>query len=118
MSDVVDQAIKTVNGERQKDYGSPYDDFTRVSGALSSLGFCFREPNGNIRTLEAKDIPIVMVMVKLSREVNHHKDENIIDGIGYFKCLDQVHVRQKELYEQPYPAQAEEIEISKIVHED
>lgn len=87
----VDQAIRLVNQDRQKDYGSPLTDFSRSSGMLASLGYCFKDHNGNIRELNATDIPIIQMCVKLSREVNKHKDDNIVDIIGYAKTLDMVY---------------------------
>jgi len=88
---VVDKAIKLVNTDRQADYGHPAEDFTRATGMLSSLGFRFQNSDGTLRELSAIDIPIIQMCVKLSREVNRHKDDNVVDIIGYAKCLDMVY---------------------------
>lgn len=96
MSNKVEEAIGLVNGERQQDYGHPADDFKRTAGMLSSLGFRFVDHAGNLRELDAIDIPAIMMCVKLSREVNRHKDDNVVDIIGYAKTLDMVYERKKE----------------------
>lgn len=92
----VEEAIDLVNGDRQKDYGHPADDFVRSAGMLSSLGYRLSDHNGNMRELDATDIPIIMMCVKLSREINKHKDDNIVDIIGYAKTLDMVYERRQQ----------------------
>ena len=95
--DVQDTATHLVTEDRQKDYGHPYDDFSRTAAMMSGIGFRFMDPQLGIREIEAKDMPIFMILVKLSREVNHHKDDNVVDTIGYAKCLAMVHERMASL---------------------
>ncbi len=35
-------------------------------------------------------VGLMMVGVKISREVNHPKRDNRVDGAGYFNCVDMV----------------------------
>lgn len=86
----IQEAEKVVNTERQKDYGHPFDDFNRAMGMLNALGYRFLQPDNTYRELRAEDQAIIMTCVKLSREVNHHKWDNIVDIHGYMKCLEMV----------------------------
>lgn len=90
-------AEQLVNGDRQRDYGHPYDDFTRTARMASGLGFRMVDHQGNPRELNAKDIPMFMILVKLSRESNRHKEDNLTDCIGYVKTLDMVIQKEEEL---------------------
>ncbi len=84
--DLVAQAIQLVYGERNEDYGHPADDYGRTAGMWSAfLGV-------NITPYQAA---LMMVMVKLSREFNRHKDDNIVDAFGYLLVAGRI--REREL---------------------
>lgn len=85
-------ADRLTSEDRQKVYGPPSEDFTRQATMFSALGYRFESPNGELRSLEAKDIPMLMMSAKLSRLANcgfSHRD-SIVDIAGYAKCLDQI----------------------------
>lgn len=92
---ILEEAARRVVPERQKNYGHPYDDFTRATGMLSALGYCFQSADGTLRKLNAADQPIIMACVKLSREVHQHQPDNLGDICGYMRCLEMVHAREE-----------------------
>lgn len=70
-------------GAREGTYGHPLDDFTKTGkmwGAI--LG---TEP------IPPETVGLMMVAVKISREVNQPKRDNRVDGAGYFLTVDRVH---------------------------
>jgi len=79
------EADELVNGERRADYGHPSVDFARTAGLLSSY-FGGR----TFESLTAEDVPLIMMMLKLSREANKHKRDNMVDIIGYALTLQLV----------------------------
>jgi len=82
-------ADSLVSSDRQADYGHPFDNFSdigRVWGML--LG---------IPDIPPETVGLMMVGVKLSREKFQPKRDNLIDGAGYFKCVDMVKQKRKEL---------------------
>jgi hypothetical protein len=82
---VLVEAQGLVHGGRNDDYGHPLDDWSRTAAMVSAmLAHKLREP------LTAEDALMLMVCVKLSREVNRPKRDNRTDGAGYFECLDWV----------------------------
>lgn len=83
---VIEEAIRLVHGARQDSYGHPYDDFSRTGrlwGAI--LG---------IDPVPPHLVALCMIAVKVSREVNAPKADNLIDIAGYAEAL--ALVREKE----------------------
>ena len=88
---LTEEAINLVNGERQADYGSPIQNFTIIADLMSAAGFRFQDPTKGLRNIEPKDVPIFMILTKISREVYKHKQDNLTDIAGYIKTLEDVH---------------------------
>jgi hypothetical protein len=60
--------------ERGSDYGHPKIDFTRTAGMWSAyLGF----------EVKAEDVPMMMILLKVSRQKNKYKEDNLNDIQGY-----------------------------------
>lgn len=82
---VLEEANRLISGPRNADYGHPLDDFTRTTGMINALfAHKLRHP------FVAEDFPLIMNCVKMSREVNHPKRDNRVDGPGYWGTLDMV----------------------------
>lgn len=88
MSDLLTEANEIVNGERAASYGHPYDNFTHTAALWSAyLGF----------EITAEQVAVLMMLVKISREKNKHKRDNLVDVIGYVLTLEKVIDRREEI---------------------
>lgn len=85
---VLAEADRLVSGERQTDYGHPYEDFSRTAKIWSAIVGTF---------IPTYKVPLMMVGVKLSRECNQHSRDNNVDGPGYWKTNMMVHERLEAL---------------------
>ena len=76
--DLALEAIRLVYGDRNNDYGHPLDDFSKTATMWSViLGV----------EVTAEKVALCMVAVKISRQLNKPKLDNIVDGIGYVMTL-------------------------------
>jgi hypothetical protein len=79
---VLVEAEGLVHGDRNAAYGHPLDDYTRTAGMVSAmLEHKLKEP------LTAEDLGMVMCCVKLSRQQNKPKRDNMTDLAGYAECV-------------------------------
>ena len=79
---VLVEAEGLVHGDRNKAYGHPLHDYTRTAGMVNAmLAHKLKEP------LTAEDLGLVMCCVKLSRQQNAPKRDNLVDLAGYAECV-------------------------------
>lgn len=72
---IFEEAQKLILGARQTQYGSPKQNFTaigRIWGALI-----------NIPDIAPETVAIMMAGLKLARQSNLHKTDNLVDCVGY-----------------------------------
>ena len=82
------EAQSLVHGVRGEDYGHPRENFTQTGriwgGILSNW-------HPGIPDIPPDLVALMMVGSKISRETNHHKRDNCVDGAGYFETCRMVH---------------------------
>lgn len=77
---LLQEAQRLVHGDRGDNYGHPIEDFGRTAGMLTHL---LSDKLRKDVTLTARDVWMIMVCVKLSRERNRPKRDNRVDIAGY-----------------------------------
>lgn len=84
---VLEEAQRLTHGDRHDAYGHPIHDLTRTGDMATAMIRHKLKPG---ERLEPEDIAMIMIAVKLSREVNQPKRDNRVDGPGYFEVLDMI----------------------------
>lgn len=94
---ILQEADSLTAGDRGADYGHPEDDYAKTGMIWGALLHKWSKESA------ASNYPIpvppelgclMMVGVKLSREVNKHKRDNLVDGCGYLRCVEMIHERK------------------------
>jgi hypothetical protein len=75
------EAQRLVYGDRGAAYGHPLDDYTKTAALWSVILGTKVTPQQAI---------LCMIAVKISRQMNKHKRDNIVDIAGYAECLNRV----------------------------
>jgi hypothetical protein len=86
-TEILQEAYKIVNQDRQNTYGHPKDDYTKVTNIYQTL-------TGHQLTLT--DALLFMVSVKLARlktnlDQGHLHHDTLLDTIGYLTCINMIH---------------------------
>lgn len=80
-----DTATKLVLGDRNASYGNPAEDYAKVAKMWSGILHPILS-----RDITPREAILMMVLLKLSREVHAPKPDNIIDAHGYLLCYEWV----------------------------
>lgn len=97
---VLKEALNCVNGEREKQYGNPEDNFQRIAefwGLYLTQVF----DDGFVVELEPKDVAVMMVLFKIARSLgDKDKLDNYVDIIGYAACAAEILEKDMEFSKQ------------------
>lgn len=92
---ILEEAQSLVFGDRNASYGHPFDDYTRTARMWEAiLGM-------TPYTITPRIACLMMAAVKISREVNKPKRDNLVDLAGYAACAHLCTERAEELSERP-----------------
>ncbi len=94
---VLEEANGLIFGARNADYGHPLDDFSRtgkmMAGVLRDWALSVTDPE-HVPDVPPELVGLCMIQVKVSREVNRHKRDNLVDIGGYSGTLDMIATRR------------------------
>lgn len=79
----VDEAKRLVLGDRNQSYGNPANDYAKVAKLWSGLLHPILK-----RDITIEEAILMMVTLKLAREVHAHKRDNVVDAHGYLLCYE------------------------------
>jgi hypothetical protein len=91
---VLTEAQSLVHGDRGVDYGHPLFDFGRTAGMVNKA-FAHLLKDG--ASFSAEDIGLIMILVKVSRQINRPKRDNLTDIAGYAETINMVLAKREEL---------------------
>jgi hypothetical protein len=78
---ILDEAQRIVGGDRAKAYGHPRQDFERTAKIWEAI---------TGRSFTAMEVSLCMIGVKISRQVNSEKRDNLVDIAGYARTAEMV----------------------------
>ena len=79
MPTILEEAAQLVGGDRQEAYGPPEECFGRIADAWSAyLGI----------PVAARDVCNLMILLKVMRDANTYKRDNLVDAAGYAHLAD------------------------------
>lgn len=91
--EILKAARDCVCGDREKDYGSPEDNFNTI-GLLWSIYLSAAHPElapAMCRdTITPKDVAIMMALLKIARIASGSLDDSFVDLAGYAACAGEV----------------------------
>lgn len=78
LTGLLSEAHNVINGKRLDIHGNPEDSFSRIAAYWELyLG----------KPINNRDVAIMMTLLKLAREENQHKRDNLRDACGYLAIL-------------------------------
>ncbi len=87
LGNILEQANKITSKNRQEDYGDPKDSCERIAKIASAI---------LDKKISAKEVVIILIALKLAREQNKHKEDNLVDLAGYAWVLNEI-VKDEEI---------------------
>ena len=79
---ILDTAKSLLNGDRAKAYGDVVENFKAIAEIANPM---LRRKN---KSIDIEDVAIILVALKLAREGNKHKIDNLVDASAYLNILE------------------------------
>lgn len=84
---VLKEALNCVNGEREKQYGNPENNFSRIADLWSVYLTSLFEDEKIVIDIDPIDVAKMMILFKIARSLgDEDKLDNYVDIIGYAAC--------------------------------
>ncbi len=78
---ILEEASRLVDGPRENSYGPPNRSFERIAALWSQVLDIEVTP---------QQVGLCMVLLKVSRECNHHSRDNLVDIAGYARAMEKL----------------------------
>ncbi len=78
---ITSKAWMIINGERRQDYGEVNKSFYKTSQMWSLI---------LEHSISSEQVAQCMIALKLCREINNHKEDNLVDICGYAELLNMM----------------------------
>ena len=92
------EAEGLINGERAAAYGHAIDNFQNIADAwnwwLEMKCAHVRGNGGDSISITSEDVGVMMTLLKLARNGNAPKRDNLVDAAGYLGCVEQVELER------------------------
>jgi len=85
---ILEEAERLVMSDKLNEYGSPEDSLENIAGLWTAYvqnKMKYHFDQGKDFELSSKDVTLLMILFKVSREQYNHKRDNLVDAAGYVK---------------------------------
>jgi hypothetical protein len=83
---ILEEAATITSGDRQRYYGHPSDNHGNTATFWSAY---LNRKYGAAFRLTVRDVALMMVLLKISRDANAQKRDNLVDICGYTRNIEQ-----------------------------
>ena len=101
MMNILEEANELTQGPRQQSYGSPKENLRRIAVLWNVYleGRQSKEPYFDELQINEEDVAMMMMLLKLARQMNSAKRDNLVDMCGYIRLIEMI--GEKEVLEEP-----------------
>lgn len=91
--EILDKAAECVCGQRERDYGTPENNFETI-GLLWSTYLCAAHPDYTVKFplngIKPKDVAAMMALLKIARIAAGNTEDSFVDLAGYAACAGEI----------------------------
>jgi hypothetical protein len=85
---ILHEALEITSGERNRAYGHPRENHQNTADFWT--GYLRRKYGADVPTLTARDVCLMMVLLKVSRDANCERRDNLVDIAGYARNIEMI----------------------------
>ena len=83
----IDLAKEIIYGDREETYGHPSKNLVAISQLWTIY---IHQKYGSEVCINAGDVCWMMTLLKMARQMNQEKQDNVVDAIGYLALIDRL----------------------------
>ena len=84
---ILDDAKEITGNDRMVEYGDPRDVFEDIAEVWNAH---IKNTYKHKDKIDSKDVALLMILLKTTRELHNHKRDNIVDIAGYARNIAQI----------------------------
>lgn len=102
---ILQEADRIAGHSRSRDYGHPRENFQRIADLWDAY---LANKFGDSPRITPEDVGHMLILMKVARNQNKPKRDNLVDIAGYSKCLAMIAGMEDDSFSPPTPARADE----------
>jgi hypothetical protein len=105
---ILQEADRIAGHSRSRDYGHPQANFRRIANLWEAYFASRPELAQTELIISEEDVGHMLILMKVARNQNRPKRDNLVDIAGYSKCLAMIAGMEDDSFSPPTPARADE----------
>ncbi len=89
---ILEEANEIVSGDREQTYGAPDANLKRIANLWVTY---LIEKHDVAVNLSPEDVCWMMTLLKMARQMNAPKRDNLVDAAGYVALIERLHETKK-----------------------